>query len=126
MCKVDDLDESDFEDMENDHDIEENKNVTKVDTGDLDSEDDNVDDEKSDKETKSDMENDHNIEENKNVTEVDTGDLDFKDDIVDDEKSEEEKKSDMENYHNIEENKNELNKECEYKAYDGNVISVSL
>ena len=36
--------------MENDDDIEENKNVTKVDTGDLDSEDDNVDDEKSDEE----------------------------------------------------------------------------
>ena len=64
MCKVDDLDESDFEDMENDHDIEENKNVTEVDTGDLDFEDDNVDDEMSDKEEESDT--DHNIEENKN------------------------------------------------------------
>ena len=66
MCKVDDLDESDFEDMENDHDIEENKNVTEVDTGDLDFEDDIVDNEKSDEEKKSDMENDHDIEENKN------------------------------------------------------------
>ena len=52
--------------LENDDDIEENKNVTEVDTGDLDFEDDNVDDEKSDEEKKSDMENDHNIEENKN------------------------------------------------------------
>ena len=64
MCKVDDLDESDFEDMENDHDIEENKNVTEVDTGDLDFKDDNVDDEKSDEEEKSDT--DHDIKENKN------------------------------------------------------------
>ena len=84
MCNVDDLDESDFEDMENDDDI-----VT-----------------------------------DKNVTEVDTDDLDFEDDIVDDEKSDEEKKSDTD--HNIEENKNELNEQCEYKAYDGNVPSVSL
>ena len=52
--------------LENDHDIEENKNVTEVDTGDLDFKDDIVDDEKSDEEKKSDMENDHNIEENKN------------------------------------------------------------
>ena len=36
MCNVDDLDESDFEDMENDDDIVEDKNVTEVDTGDLD------------------------------------------------------------------------------------------
>ena len=43
MCKVDDLDESDFEDMENDDDIVEDKNVTEVDTGDLDFEDDIVD-----------------------------------------------------------------------------------
>ena len=64
--KVDDLDESDFEDMENDDDIVEDKNVTEVDTGDLDFKDDIVDDEKSDEEKKSDMENDHNIEENKN------------------------------------------------------------
>ena len=64
MCKVDDLDESDFEDMENDHDIEESKNVTEVDTGDLDFKDDNVDDEKSDEEEKSDT--DHDIKENKN------------------------------------------------------------
>ena len=64
MCKVDDLDESDFEDMENDHDIEENKNVTEVDTGDLDFEDDIVDNEKSDEEKKSDT--DHDIEENMN------------------------------------------------------------
>ena len=54
MCKVDDLDESDFEDMENDHDIVEDKNVTEVDTGDLDFEDDNVDDEKSDEQEESD------------------------------------------------------------------------
>ena len=58
MCKVDDLDESDFEDMENDHDIEENKNVAEIDTGDLDFKDDNVDNEKSDEEEKSDMKND--------------------------------------------------------------------
>ena len=64
MCKVDDLDESDFEDMENDHDIEENMNVTEVDTGDLDFKDDIVDDEKSDEEEESDT--DHDIEENKN------------------------------------------------------------
>ena len=44
--------------LENDHDIEENKNVTEVDTGDLDFKDDIVDDEKSDEEKKSDMEND--------------------------------------------------------------------
>ena len=62
--KVDDLDESDFEDMENDDDIVEDKNVTEVDTGDLDFKDDIVDDEKSDKEKKSDT--DHDIEENKN------------------------------------------------------------
>ena len=62
--KVDDLDESDFEDMENDDDIVEDKNVTEVDTGDLDFKDDIVDDEKSDEEKKSDT--DHNIEENKN------------------------------------------------------------
>ena len=37
-----------------------------MDTGDLDFEDDIVDNEKSDEEKKSDMENDHNIEENKN------------------------------------------------------------
>jgi len=61
MCKVDE--EVDSE-MENDDDIEENKNVTDVDTGDLDFEDDNVDDEKSDKEEESDT--DHDIEENKN------------------------------------------------------------
>ena len=48
--KVDDLDESDFEDMENDDDIVEDKNVTEVDTGDLDFKDDIVDDEKSDEE----------------------------------------------------------------------------
>ena len=45
--KVDDLDESDFEDMENDNDIVEDKNVTEVDTGDLDFKDDIVDDENS-------------------------------------------------------------------------------
>ena len=50
--------------LENDHDIEENKNVTEVDTGDLDFKDDIVDDEKSDEEEESDT--DHNIEENKN------------------------------------------------------------
>ena len=50
--------------MENDDDIEENKNVTEVDTGDLDFKDDIVDDEKSDEEKKSDT--DHDIEENKN------------------------------------------------------------
>ena len=50
--------------LENDHDIEENKNVTEVDTGDLDFKDDIVDDEKSDEEEVSDT--DHNIEENKN------------------------------------------------------------
>ena len=61
MCKVDE--EVDSE-MENDDDIEENKNVTEVDTGDLDFKDDIVDDEKSDEEEKSDT--DHNIEENKN------------------------------------------------------------
>ena len=61
MCNVDDLDESDFEDMENDDDIVEDKNVTDVD---LDFEDDIVDDEKSDEEEESDT--DHNIEENKN------------------------------------------------------------
>ena len=48
--KVDDLDESDFEDMENDDDIVEDKNVTDVDTDNLDFEDDIVDDEKSDEE----------------------------------------------------------------------------
>ena len=63
MCNVDEEKKSD---MENDHNIEENKNVTEVDTGDLDFKDDIVDDEKSDEEKKSDMENDHNIEENKN------------------------------------------------------------
>ena len=52
--------------LENDHDIEENKNVTEVDTGDLDFKDDIVDDEKSDKEEKSDMENGHNNDKNKN------------------------------------------------------------
>ena len=31
MCKVDDLAESDFEDMENDDDIVDNKSVTEVD-----------------------------------------------------------------------------------------------
>ena len=41
--KVDDLDESDFEDMENDDDIVEDKNVTEVDTDDLDFKDDIVD-----------------------------------------------------------------------------------
>ena len=70
MCKVelkvDELDESDFEDMENDDDIVTDKNVTEVDTDDLDFEDDIVDDEKSDEEEKSDIENDHDIEENKN------------------------------------------------------------
>ena len=50
--------------MENDHDIEENMNVTEVDTGDLDFKDDNVDDEKSDEEEVSDT--DPDIEENKN------------------------------------------------------------
>ena len=50
--------------MENDDDIVEDKNVTEVDTGDLDFKDDIVDDEKSDKEKKSDT--DHDIEENKN------------------------------------------------------------
>ena len=64
MCKVDDLDESDFEDMENDDDIVEDKTDSEVDTGDLDFKDDIVDDEKSDEEKKSDT--DHNIEENKN------------------------------------------------------------
>ena len=49
--KVDDLDESDFENMENDDDIVEDKTDSEVDTGDLDLEDDIVD--------------------NKNVTEVD-------------------------------------------------------
>ena len=61
MCKVGDLDDSD---MENDDDIVEDKNVTKVGTGDLDFEDDNVDNEKSDEEEESDT--DHDIEENKN------------------------------------------------------------
>ena len=71
MCKlkVDDLDESDFEDMENDDDIVKDKNVTEVDTGDLDFKDDIVDDEKSDEEKKSDT--DHNIEENKNENVLD-------------------------------------------------------
>ena len=50
--------------LENDHGIEENKNVTEVDTGDLDFEDDNVDNEKSDEGEESDT--DHDIEENKN------------------------------------------------------------
>ena len=40
MCNVDDLDESDFEDMENDDDIVTDKDVTEVDD-DLDFEDDN-------------------------------------------------------------------------------------
>ena len=62
MCNVDE--ELDFEDMENDDDIVEDKTDSEVDTGDLDFEDDIVDDEKSDEEKKSDT--DHNIEENKN------------------------------------------------------------
>ena len=45
--------------LENDHNIEENKIVTEVDSGDLDFKDDIVDDEKSDEEEKSDMEIDH-------------------------------------------------------------------
>jgi len=43
MCKVDDLDESNFEDMEIDDDILEDKNYSEVDTGDLDFKDDIVD-----------------------------------------------------------------------------------
>ena len=93
----------------------------KLKVDDLDFEDGNVDNEKSDEEKKSDMENDDDIVEDKNVTDVD---LDFEDDNVDNEKSDEEEESDTD--HNIEENKNELNKLCEYKAYDGNVPSVSL
>ena len=62
MCNVDE--ELDFEDMENDDDIVEDKTDSEVDTGDLDFEDDIVDNEKSDEEKKSDT--DHDIEENKN------------------------------------------------------------
>ena len=43
MCKVDDLDESNFEDMENADDIVEHKNYSEVDTCDLDFKDDIVD-----------------------------------------------------------------------------------
>ena len=50
MCKVDELDESDFEDMGNDHDnldfendIADNKTDSEVDTDNLDFEDDIVD-----------------------------------------------------------------------------------
>ena len=50
--------------MENDDDIVEDKNVTEVDTGDLDFKYDIVDDEMSDKEEESDT--DHDIKENKN------------------------------------------------------------
>ena len=60
MCNVDE--ELDFEDMENDDDIVEDKTDSDVDD-DLDFEDDIVDDEKSDEEEESDT--DHNIEENK-------------------------------------------------------------
>ena len=59
-----DLESDEEENSDTDHNIEENMNVTEVDTGDLDFEDDNVDDEKSDKEEESDT--DHDIKENKN------------------------------------------------------------